>query len=150
MSKPKATVISTWLLIAVLAAGELEAGQGVGLSNIFSLDLRPVTAVLESDEASVIDQPQLAPLYPNPFNNTTTLEYHVHGSRADEQEVRISVYSMNGQLVRRLVAGQMPAGSHTARWDGRSDSGQKVGSGVYIALMRVGSAGVARKILHLQ
>lgn len=144
------TGCTTWLLVAVLAAGELEAGQGVGFSNIFSLDLRQITAVLESGEASASDQPQLAPFYPNPFNSVTTLDYLVPASRSDRQEVRISLYSVSGQLVRSLVAGNLPSGRHTAHWDGRSDSGERVGSGVYIASMRVGSVDVVRKVLLLQ
>lgn len=150
MSFDNASIKSFWLALAMLAAGELKAGQGVGFSNFFSLDLRPATTISETDDTSVPDQPRLAPLFPNPFNSTTRLEYHLPESRDGKHEVRLSIYSIQGQLVRRLLAGELPAGRYAALWDGRSDSGRKVGSGVYIAFMTAGSVRVARKILFLQ
>ena len=54
----------SWPSLAMLAAGELEPGQGVGFSNFFSLDLPPATAISETDVTAVPGQPRLAALYP--------------------------------------------------------------------------------------
>jgi hypothetical protein len=43
-----------------------------------------------------------------------------------------------GRLVNRLVQGAVPAGQHAVVWDGRSQSGVPVGSGVYVLRLRAG------------
>ena len=65
--------------------------------------------------------------YPNPFNPHTRIAY----SLPEPADVTISIYDVNGHLVRHLVSGQKAAGVHFAKWDGRNDKGNKVVSGVY-------------------
>ncbi|MBT4485576.1 MAG: T9SS type A sorting domain-containing protein [Candidatus Latescibacteria bacterium] len=67
--------------------------------------------------------------YPNPFNPFTTIEFSLPG----ESVVNLSIYNITGQKVRTLVSEPMTAGKHTIHWDGKSDSGHSVSSGVYIA-----------------
>jgi flagellar hook assembly protein FlgD len=67
--------------------------------------------------------------YPNPANPSATVVYTV---RRAGQRVRVSVYNTLGQEVTRLVDGARPVGIHHARWDGRTDGGDPVTSGVYI------------------
>lgn len=45
--------------------------------------------------------------------------------------VRLGIYSVSGQLVRRLADRHYPSGYHQVRWDGRSQSGAKAAAGVY-------------------
>jgi flagellar hook assembly protein FlgD len=52
--------------------------------------------------------------------------------------------------VRQLVDETMPSGQHGARWDGRSDRGTRVTSGVYFVRMTAGSYREVRKILMLE
>ncbi|HEY3294784.1 MAG TPA: T9SS type A sorting domain-containing protein [bacterium] len=73
----------------------------------------------------------LAQNYPNPFNPTTQIEFSV----PVQAEIRIKVYNIMGQAVRTLVQGTYPAGIHKITWDGKSDAGISVGSGVYIYRM---------------
>jgi hypothetical protein len=77
---------------------------------------------------------RLYPNQPNPFNPLTTLRFDlpVGGS------VRLSVYDVGGRLVRELVNGQYPAGSHQAVWDGRDSEGRAAASGSYFARMEMG------------
>lgn len=49
--------------------------------------------------------------------------------------VEISVYSVNGRKIATLVKGTKDTGYYTVRWDGRSDTGSRVGSGIYIIKM---------------
>ena len=68
--------------------------------------------------------------HPNPFNPSVTLRYGVK----EPGEVSIKVYSITGQVVRSLFSEQVLApGFRTAVWDGSSDSGKLVASGMYIA-----------------
>lgn len=51
--------------------------------------------------------------YPNPFSPSTTIEYHL--SRPGN--VELSVYDMQGRLVRTLVDEPMQTGTHPVRWE---------------------------------
>ncbi len=65
---------------------------------------------------------------PNPFNPTTAIQFGVTQS----SHVRLSIYSVNGQLVRRLIGGEVPAGSHAAVWNGFDGQGRPAASGLYL------------------
>jgi len=45
--------------------------------------------------------------------------------------VTVTVLDVRGRVVRRLVLGELPAGSHGVTWDARSDAGSRVAAGVY-------------------
>ena len=68
---------------------------------------------------------------PNPFNPKTTVAYEVPQS----SEVTIRVYDVTGKLVSTLVDGTVEPGRYAATWDGRNNSGEAVGSGVYFCTM---------------
>ena len=70
----------------------------------------------------------LAPNAPNPFNPRTTIRY----SLPQATPVRLSIYDLQGRLVRGLVNESRPAGEWSAEWDGRDDSGRAVASGSYV------------------
>ena len=140
---------STWIPLLLLGVAELQAGQGVGLSNPFSLDLRPVaTAVLETAATAFPLGSRLSTPYPNPFNSSVTLSYRIFPGHG--RQVEISIVGANGQSVRRLHVGWLGAGIHEIHWDGRSDAGPSVGSGVYIAVIRSPAGIEARKVVFLQ
>jgi flagellar hook assembly protein FlgD len=64
---------------------------------------------------------------PNPFTITTTIGFTLpRAGRAD-----IVVFDVSGRTIKHLFGGDLPAGSHTAIWDGTDDHGSKVGSGVF-------------------
>jgi hypothetical protein len=70
----------------------------------------------------------LAQNYPNPFNPVTTIRFTL-GNTAP---VRLDVYNVAGQRVRRLVDDTRETGVvHEVVWDGRNDAGHEVSSGVY-------------------
>ena len=53
--------------------------------------------------------------------------------------VELTIYNIAGQQVRRLVGEVVEEpGRYTATWDGRDDTGQAVGSGVYLVRMSAG------------
>lgn len=76
--------------------------------------------------------------YPNPFNATTQIAYHL----AQSGEVSLVVYNMMGQVVRVLVREHQLAGFHQMEWNGRDDGGRSVASGLY--LYRFASGEVVR------
>ena len=56
------------------------------------------------------------------------------------ERVSLVTYNVLGENVATLTAGtQQSAGYHAEVWDGRSDAGAQVASGVYFVQMRAGS-----------
>lgn len=49
------------------------------------------------------------------------------------EHVRIDVFDVTGRRIRTLLNRTVMPGKSTVRWDGRSDGGLRVGSGVYFA-----------------
>ncbi len=85
--------------------------------------------------------------YPNPFNPETAISYQLPAN----SRVNLTVYNLNGQMVRRLVNENQSAGSYTVKWDGRDDHGVPVSSGVYFYRLTTGSGFVAtRKMVLLR
>ena len=48
-----------------------------------------------------------------------------------DQDVRLQVFDTGGRLVRTLASGRHHAGFHRIPWDGVSDAGQAMPTGVY-------------------
>ncbi len=89
--------------------------------------------------------------YPNPFNPETWIPYHL----ASVADVKISIYDINGVLVRRLDVGYQQAGFYTGRtqaayWDGRNQWGEFVVSGVYFYQLSAGDYSAVRKMVILK
>ncbi len=105
-----------------------------------------VTFGLQTQGVGLPNRFELGQNYPNPFNPSTQLSYQL----PEPANVKIVVLDATGRLVRTLVNGKMSAGQHTATWDGRDDSGQVLGSGVYFAKMVAGEFTQIRKMLLIR
>jgi flagellar hook assembly protein FlgD len=91
-------------------------------------------------------QLELAQNSPNPFNPTTMIGYTVP-ARAT---VTLQIYDVAGRLVRTLVNESRDAGRYSTVWDGRSNNGSQVGSGVYFYRLQAGNATLTRKMVMLK
>ncbi len=80
---------------------------------------------------------------PNPFNPRTTIGFDVPASGGD---VRLELYDARGRLVRTLVTGHREPGRQEAVWDGRSDAGRRLPSGVYFARLRAAGCDAVVKV----
>ena len=86
--------------------------------------------------------------YPNPFNPETWIPYQL----AEPADVTLTIYTVNGQVVRQLSLGHQLAGtyqskSRAAYWDGRNAVGEAVASGVYFYTLSAGNFTATRKML---
>jgi len=70
--------------------------------------------------------------HPNPFNQETVISFTL----PNQQHALLSVFDINGKLVRHLSDRPYDAGVHRLRWDGRDEKGNVVASGVYIVHMK--------------
>ena len=54
-------------------------------------------------------------------------------------KLRLRVLDASGRVVRELVHGELPPGSHAVNWDGRDQRGPAAPSGVYFVVMELGA-----------
>jgi hypothetical protein len=112
-----------------------DPGQGRGLSEPEGGEEQSLPLVLE-----------LLPNTPNPFNPETAFRFAL----PEAGRARLDVYDLAGRHVRTLVAGLVAAGWRTATWDGRSDAGERVASGVYFCRLEAGTRELSRKVVVLK
>ena len=129
--------IETWIAQARLQDdGSIVFRQGIAnLQNLLaSLIIPQETALLAN--------------YPNPFNPETWIPYQL----AVPAEITLTIFDMNGGMVRRLEVGHQSAGMYQSRgravyWDGRNGRGESVASGLYFYTLSAGEFTATRKML---
>ena len=93
-------------------------------------------------------QTSLLPNYPNPFNPETWIPYQL----SKPTEVTLTIYNVQGVVVRKLALGHRAAGvyysrNRAAHWDGKNNLGEKVSGGVYFVKFKAGNYTKIRKML---
>lgn len=82
---------------------------------------------------------QLNQNWPNPFTDTTTVEYGVPASASGEHLI-LQVFDIHRTPIRVLEnTVNHPAGTFQVTWDGRDQNFQRVAPGVYVIELRSGS-----------
>ncbi|MBN2010483.1 T9SS type A sorting domain-containing protein [candidate division KSB1 bacterium] len=106
------------------------------------------TSAVSADAGNVRPETwNLSQNYPNPFNMNTQFQY----TMGDAGQGTLTIYNIQGQAVRTFRLAQQAAGSYTIDWDGRSDSGLTVGSGIYFYHLNVdGQFDATRKMILLK
>ncbi|MEA2062168.1 MAG: cohesin domain-containing protein, partial [Gemmatimonadota bacterium] len=87
---------------------------------------------------------------PNPFNPSTSIAFEVSDQGAAVGRVSLKVFNLRGQLVRTLVDGVKSSGHYSVQWDGRSDNGAQVASGVYFYRLKTDDFVQTRKMVLLK
>ena len=113
---------------------KLDLFKDAGLAPILSKTIPKATALL--------------PNYPNPFNPETWVPYQL----AAAADVTLTIYAVDGTLVRALALGHRAAGvyqskSRAAYWDGRNELGEPVASGIYFYTLTAGDFSATGKML---
>ena len=134
-----AATIEAWIAQARLEDdGSLAFKQGIeNLENLLASLIPEETALLHN--------------YPNPFNPETWIPYQL----AHAADVTLTIYDMNGQVIRRLALGHQAAGMYRSRsravyWDGRNHLGESVASGLYFYTLTAGEFSATRRMLILK
>ena len=134
-----AAAIEAWIVQARLEDdGSLAFKQGIE-------NLERLLASLIPEETALLAN------YPNPFNPETWIPYQL----AESAEVTLTIYDINGQLVRRLAVGHQAAGMYRSRsraayWDGRNHLGESVASGLYFYSLTADNFTATRRMLILK
>ena len=129
-------MIQTWINTAELEDdGSIVFQEGIA-------NLQKLLASLIPKETSLLAN------YPNPSNPETWIPYQL----AEGSNVDITVYGIEGKLIRKLELGYKPAGLYTSKsrsayWDGANMFGETVASGVYFYTLTAGNFTATRKLL---
>lgn len=83
------------------------------------------------NDYEILNQFQLFPAYPNPFNPTTTIRFLVENKQL---KASLDIYDVNGRLVETILDGPIVSGNHEIQWNASNYS-----SGIYFAKLIVGN-----------
>lgn len=87
--------------------------------------------------------------YPNPFSRSAGAETLIAYDVPEQTVVRLEIYDTLGRKVRTLVSAAQKPGAYAVRWDGNSENGRLLGSGLYFYRMQAGSFSKTRKMVFL-
>ena len=125
---------------------------GLGMPASLALGVAPEVGTLVAAPAVLgtvaVGKTGLLPNYPNPFNPETWIPYQL----SEPAEVTVTIYAVNGTVVRTLDFGHRRAGSYASQsraayWDGRNAQGEPVASGIYFYTLRAGDFSATRKMV---
>ena len=94
---------------------------------------------------------QLLANYPNPFNPETWIPFQL----SQDAEVRLTIYDVTDNAIRQMQLGYLTAGSYIQTekaiyWDGKTETGEQVGSGTYFYQLQAGDYMETRKVVILK
>jgi hypothetical protein len=104
-----------------------------------------VTSV-EPAPAKAPSAPRLAQNHPNPFNPSTTIRFTL----PEPEHARITIYDASGREIATLVDRPFAAGEHRVEWQGRTDHGAPVASGVYFYRLTTSRETTSRRMVILR
>ncbi len=118
-----------WRMGPSVGVNRLEArAPSLALPAISFTALALVTGVAEHASGNLPLQFTLRQNSPNPFNPATNIQFDL----PEAAHVQLELFDLNGRLVRVLLDGEKPAGTHSVVWNGRDHAHQVVNSGVYV------------------
>lgn len=84
--------------------------------------------------------------YPNPTPGGRPVTFAVAVPQ-DGARVSVSVYSVTGRLLARLIDSRLAAGRVAVQWDGRDKTGQQAEPGIYFIRAQVGATHRVARVL---
>lgn len=85
--------------------------------------------------------------YPNPFNAGTNFAINLPASPATGGTIRVRILDASGRMIRSIPLGGLRAGRTVLQWDGTTDSGIPVSSGVYVLTVTGQGLAASRKLV---
>ena len=107
--------------------------------------------MLDGGTPVAAEEPELPPDFflssaaPNPFSEQTTLRFGVTSTSSGAAE--IAVFDLLGRRVRTLLEGTLGPGLHSVNWDGTTDDGTPLASGLYLCILTQGGLRTQGKVV---
>jgi hypothetical protein len=136
MTKPARHSRWTWPV-------RIASAQTASAANPFATNTQPAR------DARIIKHPPKqtsVAAYPNPFNPQTMVEFAV----VTRGEVTVRIHDARGACIRTLFSGERDIGSYAVVWDGRTDHGAAVSSGIYFVRVETSTRTVTCKLVLLK
>jgi hypothetical protein len=114
--------------------------EGMGGGDPVKLDNWVVDTGVEEFNAAPLTI-TLSQNYPNPFNPETLISF----SLPEEEQVKLSVFNSEGQLVKELVNGKKSAGNHNINFNAADFN-----SGIYFYTFEAGKTKLSQKMLFVK
>ncbi len=131
--------------VLTVTAQSQPGGKPTGVQHSIQLILMVEEYSDVDDWTDDFNRPQSFALFqnqPNPFNPETKISYFL----PQASQVSINIYNVLGQRVRRLFEDYQEAGTYSLTWDGRTDDGMQLSSGIYFYRMQAGSFQETKKM----
>jgi len=106
----------------------------------------PILTGVESGEPSPPRSSALVRAVPNPFNPYTSIRFRL----ASRERAELRIFDVAGRLVRSFRLPTLPAGEHSVPWDGTTDGGTRLATGVYIARLSASDGAHAMKLVLIR
>ena len=110
----------------------------VSLERAFNFTTIEATTAIEDENGSISNKPTLNQNFPNPFNQTTSINYSI----AEPALTSLKVYDLSGKEVRILVNEHQAMGSYTIEFDASSLPG-----GLYFYKLDAGEFSDIKKLV---
>ena len=101
-----------------------------------------ISDVLSSSSENIPEKLSIRHAHPNPFNNSVSILFEIPFSK----NVKLSIFDMKGRNIRQINLGVLGTGFHRVLWDGKSNLGNELPSGIYMAVLEVGGKFDIQKI----
>lgn len=99
----------------------------------------------KDNNAALLNNSLIAANYPNPFNNSTIINFTVPHELANSS-VAVIIYNIQGKEIKRLVNENLPGGNYLVEWEGKNSRNGNVSSGVYFYEVRIGNQSFVGKM----
>ena len=143
------------------SSGNKEIGYWyVSVSGFNKNNIDPETKQLSDTDAENTEEVEsellptefgLSQNYPNPFNPTTTINFQIPVlDGAQDISTSLKIYDIRGRLIRTLLDEKRSPGFYFEFWDGMSDNGDKVSSGIYFYGLKTESYVSSRKMIIIK
>ena len=130
-----------------LAANSPLVGAGENGVNMGALDVGCTEQLfIEKEIISIPSDFTLHQNYPNPFNPKTQIQFDV----ATNTNVMVSIYNIMGQKVATLLDGDLNAGIYNLSWNGTSDDGIILPTGMYFYEMKSAEFHSVKKLIFVK
>ena len=124
--------------------------EGASGSNVVydAIRINPLTSNIDTlvNEKKIIENINLYDAYPNPFNSNVMIKYQIEKTA----NITIRLINLEGKTLFKQDIKNKSAGAYTFKWNGKSETGEKYPSGVYIFSILSNSTSKSKKFAYLK
>lgn len=89
---------------------------------------------------------KLKDVFPNPFNPMSYIPFYLDS----QQNVRVDVINLKGQVIKTVFQGLTLPGDHVANWDGKDANGEACSTGIYMIRLTAGDKVFTKKAMLIK